>query len=64
MSNRICPECGVDLDVKHESAKAHALSHWPEIIDNDPRYVEAKRRQALLYAMDEADKKAAVKEAA
>lgn len=64
MRQRICPECGADLDMKRESAKAHALSHWEETIPDDPRYVEAKRRQKILYDMHVADlKAAALKEA-
>jgi len=56
---RICPECGADLDAKGESAKAHALSHWPEALPNIPEYKEAIRRQAILYAMHERDVRAA-----
>ncbi len=45
----VCPECGADLT--NQSPRKHALGHWNEQIPDDPRYVEARHRQALLYAM-------------
>lgn len=53
---RVCPECGVDLNVKGEGAKAHALSHWPEKIADDPMNKGALARQKILYDLEELDR--------
>ena len=42
----LCPECGCDLSTK--DPHGHALYHYPQTIDDDPHYEEARRRKALI----------------
>lgn len=39
----VCPECGAPM--AHRSAEAHALSHWPEILEVTRSSKEARERQ-------------------
>lgn len=48
----LCPECGVDLTGRNP--RAHALSHYPEVIEPTAKNKEARKRQQFLY--DLADK--------
>lgn len=56
MAGYICPECGVDLSVKNEDIRAHALSHWGQEL-GDRLSPEAKERKEAMLAEAEKGKK-------
>lgn len=45
-TNRVCPECGIDLAGR--DVMAHSLTHWPEVLDPAKSSVQARKRKASL----------------
>lgn len=47
-----CPECSINLKRANLDPHSHALTHWPSPLPDEPIYVEARRRKALLLGLD------------